>query len=133
MTRGYEQPTLFELTTRDVLETLGGLPPEKTAANVQAESDPPVPAGSVSAPEGQGQVFRPVSPLASISLHDVCATCGREITGSVFVILDYEELGAFCNQDCADERFRSYPSALARNDPPLLTRSDPPTFPLSPR
>jgi hypothetical protein len=42
--------------------------------------------------------------------------CGREITGSGFVIsrdpvgtgLDYEELGAFCNQDCGDKRVRSY-------------------------
>ncbi len=25
-----------------------------------------------------------------------------------FVILDYEELGAFCNQECGDRRFRSY-------------------------
>jgi len=24
------------------------------------------------------------------------------------VILDYEELGAFCDQDCGDKRFRSY-------------------------
>jgi hypothetical protein len=26
--------------------------------------------------------------------------CGREIKGRGFVILDYEELGACCNQDC---------------------------------
>ena len=41
-------------------------------------------------------------------LREVCAACGREITGSGYVILDYEELGAFCDQDCGDERFRSY-------------------------
>jgi hypothetical protein len=41
-------------------------------------------------------------------LHEVCAACGREISGAGFVILDYEELGAFCDQDCGDRRFRSY-------------------------
>jgi DNA-directed RNA polymerase subunit RPC12/RpoP len=41
-------------------------------------------------------------------LHEVCAACGREITGSGFVILDYEELGAFCEEECSDKRFRSY-------------------------
>jgi hypothetical protein len=41
-------------------------------------------------------------------LHEACAACGREISGTGFVILDYEELGAFCDQDCGDKRFRSY-------------------------
>jgi hypothetical protein len=41
-------------------------------------------------------------------LHEVCADCGRQISGSGFVILDYEELGAFCDQDCGDRCFRSY-------------------------
>jgi hypothetical protein len=41
-------------------------------------------------------------------LHEVCAACGRDISGTGFVILDYEELGAFCDQDCGDKRFRSY-------------------------
>ena len=43
-----------------------------------------------------------------MSLHEVWATCGRQITGSDFVILDYEELGAFSDQDRGDKRFRSY-------------------------
>jgi hypothetical protein len=43
-----------------------------------------------------------------LPLHEVCATCGREIAGSGFVILDYEEQGAFFNRDCGDKRFRSY-------------------------
>ncbi len=101
-----EQPTLFELTACDELELLEGIPAEKAAPNALAQSDPSVPAGSVSVPEGQ--VFRAVSPLASISLRDVCAACGGEITGRGFVILDYEELGTFCDQACADKRFRSY-------------------------
>jgi hypothetical protein len=41
-------------------------------------------------------------------LYEVCAACGREIKGSGFVILDYEDLGAFCDQDCGDKLFRSY-------------------------
>ncbi len=49
-----------------------------------------------------------ITKLVNMLLHEVCAACGREIRGSGFVILDYEELGAFCDQDCADKRFRSY-------------------------
>ena len=50
-------------------------------------------------------MFRAVSPLVGLGLHEVCAACGREITGSGFVILDYEELGAFCDQDSATNAF----------------------------
>jgi len=61
-------------------------------------------------------VFRAVSPWAKMPLREVCAACGREITGSGFVIsrdpvetgLDCDELGALCDQDCGDKRFRSY-------------------------
>jgi hypothetical protein len=49
-----------------------------------------------------------MSPLLAKSLRKVCAARGREISGCGFVILDYEELGAFCDQDCGDKRFRSY-------------------------
>ena len=38
-------------------------------------------------------MFRAVSPWATMPLHEVCSACGREISGSGFVILDYEELG----------------------------------------
>jgi hypothetical protein len=106
MARDYDQLTFFGLTACEELEHVQGLPPEKTAPNVPAESGPPVPANSVSAPEGE--VFRAVSPLASISLREVCAACGHDISGRGFVILDYEELGTFCDQDCADKCFRSY-------------------------
>jgi hypothetical protein len=53
-------------------------------------------------------MFTAVSWLANMPLHEVCGACGREISGSGFVILDYEELGAFCDQDCGDKGFRSY-------------------------
>ncbi len=54
------------------------------------------------------QEFRAVSLLANTSLREVCASCRAEILGLGFVILDYEELGAFCNEQCADKRFRLY-------------------------
>jgi recombinational DNA repair protein (RecF pathway) len=41
-------------------------------------------------------MFTAVSWLANMPLHEVCAACGREISGSGFVILDYGELGANC-------------------------------------
>jgi hypothetical protein len=53
-------------------------------------------------------LFRSVSPWADLTLHEVCAACGREIEGLGFVILDYEELGASCDQDCRDKLFRSH-------------------------
>jgi hypothetical protein len=51
--------------------------------------------------------FQAVSPLA-MGLREVCGSCTREIGSPGFVILDYEELGAFCNQECADRLFRLY-------------------------
>jgi len=101
-----EQPTLFELTTCDGFDPPPGLPTEDAAPDATPMSNLSAPEAKVS-PREPG-VFRAVSPWAGIPLHEVCAACGREIKGSGFVILDYEELGAFCDQDCGDRRFRSY-------------------------
>jgi hypothetical protein len=101
-----EQPTLFALTACDAFEPPRGIAAGHALPGVAPESDPSTPQGSIS-PREPG-VFRAVSPWASMPLHEVCASCGREITGSGFVILDYEELGAFCDQDCGDRRFRFY-------------------------
>ena len=116
-----EQPTLFELTACTEVEPLRGLAPEHAAPKVAPKSDPSVLEGKVFPRERQA--FRAVSPLAAMSLREVCAACGREISGSGFVIsrdpvpiiprprrtgLDYKELGAFCSQDCGDKSFRSY-------------------------
>ena len=49
-----------------------------------------------------------VSPLASMPFGNACAFCGLDVRPPGFVILDYEELGAFCNQECADRKFRLY-------------------------
>ena len=101
-----EQPTLFELTASNEFDPLGELPAEHAAQKVAPKSAPSLLEGKVF--PGELQAFRAVSPLAAMSLREVCAACGCEITGTGFVILDYEELGAFCNQDCGDRRFRSY-------------------------
>jgi hypothetical protein len=57
---------------------------------------------------GDGQVGSAVSPFAKFPLRETCAYCGREIGSSGCIIPDFEELGAFCSQDCADRRFRVY-------------------------
>ena len=49
-----------------------------------------------------------VQPRRVVLSHGPSLQCGREINGNGFVILDYEELGTFCDQDCGDRRFRSY-------------------------
>ena len=101
-----EQPTLFELTACDDFEPPRGLPPEKAVPSVSTRSALLTSKGNVSSTDPMA--FRAVSPWASMPLHEVCAACGRQITGGGFVILDYEELGAFCDQECGDKRFRSY-------------------------
>jgi hypothetical protein len=54
-----------------------------------------------------------VSPLANLSFRQSCAYCGRETGASGCIIPDFEELGAFCGQECADRRFRLYLKAEA--------------------
>jgi hypothetical protein len=54
------------------------------------------------------EVGSAVSPFAKFSLRETCAYCGREIGASGCIIPDFEELGSFCSQDCADRRFRVY-------------------------
>jgi hypothetical protein len=100
-----EQPTLFELTASDEFEPRLGPAPEYPSPSVTAKSALSTFEGDVSPTEPRAS--RAVSPWASTPLHEVCTACGREITGSGFVILDYEELGAFCNQECGDTLFRS--------------------------
>ena len=57
---------------------------------------------------GQPSPSRTVSPLANMLLTETCGFCGREVRPPGCVIPDYEELGAFCDQDCADRRFRMH-------------------------
>ena len=105
--RAIEQPTLF-----------GGFEPEGTGA--RSEPDAPMPGGLESSaaasrggdgtelPPAQGVTSHAVSPLAKMALREVCAYCGKEIQLPGFVILDFEDLGAFCNEVCGDRRFRLF-------------------------
>ena len=52
--------------------------------------------------------YRAVSPLSGIPLHEVCASCRNAVLLPGFVIPDFEELGAFCNETCGDRRFRRF-------------------------
>ena len=52
--------------------------------------------------------YRAISPRTSMPLHEICAACGRQVSGTGFVILDHEELGALCDPDFGDRYFRSY-------------------------
>ena len=58
----------------------------------------------LSAPTG----YRAASPLCGMPLHEVCASCGNEVLPPGFVIPDFEELGAFCDEACGDQRFRRF-------------------------
>lgn len=51
---------------------------------------------------------RTVFALANMSLKETCGFCGSEVHPPDYVLPDYEELRAFCNQDSADRRFRMY-------------------------
>ena len=105
--RAVEQPPLFSTVE-----------PEGTGA--ESEPGAPVPGdslGSSAATRGggpetglrpaQGATFHAVSPLSNL-LHEVCACCGKEIKLPGFVIPDFEDLGAFCNETCGDRRFRLF-------------------------
>ena len=93
-----EQPTLFAAALSQDAALLARGEPEGERSQVRVED------------------FRAVSPLANVGLREVCGFCTREISPPGFVILDYEELGAFCNQECADRRFRLYLYETADED-----------------
>jgi hypothetical protein len=105
--RAVKQPTLFEVVS-----------PEGRGAEI--EPGAPVRGNSLgrsAAPPVHGQrteqvltpaaTFHAVSPLTSL-LHEVCAHCGKEIQLPGFVIPDFEDLGAFCNEECGGRRFRLF-------------------------
>ena len=97
------QPMLFRDSCADpkVPQTLVGSISESFAPTASVEG--------AHRPQLRGLLpSRTVSPLANMSLKETCGFCGREVHPPGYVIPDYEELGAFCNQDCADRRFRMY-------------------------
>ncbi len=100
-----EQPTLFDAEVSR-LQAMAESIPEQPIAEPLLNQILTGPSANSSLPKKED--FRAVSPLANTTLREVCASCRAEILGLGFVILDYEELGAFCNQECADKRFRAY-------------------------
>ena len=105
--RAVEQPTLFRA-------------PEAEGAGVESEPRALVPRtgpGSSTATRADGQetkqrptqgaTFHAISPLYNL-LHEVCAYCGKQIQPPGFVIPDFDDLGAFCDEGCADRRFRLF-------------------------
>ena len=97
------QPMLFRESCTDAKGT-------RTSAGPSAEvAAHPLSADRGSSPQlREPMPSRAVSPLASMALGEVCAFCGREVQAPGYLIPDYEELGAFCSQECADRRFRMY-------------------------
>ena len=92
---------------------------ESQARGAESEPGAPLPGDLArsAAPGGGGDetdlrpaqrtTFHAVSPLSNL-LHEVCAYCGKEIQLPGFVIPDFEDLGAFCNEACGDGRFRLF-------------------------
>ena len=105
LSRTNEQPTLFEAEVSG-LQAVAESIPEQPITEPLLNQILTGPSPNCSLPEKED--FRAVSPLANTTLREVCASCRAEILGLGFVILDYEELGAFCNEECADKRFRAY-------------------------
>ena len=105
--RAVKQPTLFEavkLEGRGAESKPGGPMPGNclrcsAATRAYGEQTEQCPA--------QAATFHAISPLPNL-LHEVCAHCGKEIQLPGFVIPDFEDLGAFCNEACGDRRFRLF-------------------------
>jgi len=105
--RPVKQPTLFEvvkLEGRGAESKAGGPVPGNclrgsAATRAYGEQTEQCPA--------QAGTSHPISPLSNL-LHEVCAHCGKEIQLPGFVIPDFEDLGAFCNEGCGDRRFRLF-------------------------
>jgi hypothetical protein len=102
--RTVEQPTLFGAAQAEGLrdENEAGSPTCGISAGARdggqdsEQSNP------------QGAAFSAVSPLSTMPLGEVCAFCGKEIQPPGFVIQDFDDLGAFCNEACGDRRFRLF-------------------------
>ena len=105
LSRTNEQPTLFEAKASGPGAVAKSIP-ERPTADPLLNGHPAGPGPNSFLPEKEE--FRAVSPLSNMPLREVCASCHAEILERGFVILDYEELGAFCREECADEAFRSY-------------------------
>lgn len=99
------QPTLFGMTELAVRVEARRADPEISVQSFGTG----ITGSSVGGPQpAEAASYRVVSPLANMPLHEVCAFCGADVCAPGFVIPDYEELGAFCNEECGAKRFRLY-------------------------
>jgi hypothetical protein len=104
--RTVEQPTLFQAVKpegRDAESKLG-VPPGN---RLRCSAAPHVHSEQTEQCAAEAGKFHAISPLSNL-LHEVCAHCGKEIRLPGFVIPDFEDLGAFCNEACGDRRFRLF-------------------------
>jgi hypothetical protein len=105
--RAVKQPTLFEVVSpegRGAESKPGGSVPGNSLARSAAN---PVHGQQTEQRPVQAATFHAISPFSNL-LHEVCAHCGKEIQLPGFVIPDFEDLGAFCNEACGDRRFRLF-------------------------
>ena len=105
--RAVKQPTLFEVVSpegRRAESKAGGPVPGNSSGRSAAT---PVHGQQTEQCPAQAGTFHAISPLSNL-LHEVCGHCGKEIQLPGFVIPDFEDLGAFCNEACGDRRFRLF-------------------------
>jgi hypothetical protein len=104
--------TCYETTRQPLLFLDSCADPKAPQTPVGSISESSVPAASTEGADGpqlgDPSPSRTVSPVADMCLNETCGFCGRIVRLPGYVIPDYDELGAFCNQDCADRRFRMY-------------------------
>lgn len=100
----------YEMTRQHVLFRDSCADPKTSQTFVGSMSEwfaPSASAEGAHRPQLEGLLpSRTVSPLAKMSLKATCGFCRREVHPPGYVIPDFEELGAFCNQDCAERRFQ---------------------------
>jgi hypothetical protein len=99
------QPTLFDITQLAGRAQAPCKGPEMPARSLGPEIRGPFAGESREVETGP---FWSVSPFRNQPLNEVCAFCSAEVRAPGFVMLDFEELGVFCNEECGDKRFRLY-------------------------
>ena len=105
--RAMKQPTLFEAAKPEGRGTTSEPGAPVRGNRLGSSAATPAHGQQTEQPPAQGAAFHAVSPLSNL-LHEVCAYCGKEIQLPGFVIPDFEDLGAFCNEACGDRRFRLF-------------------------
>jgi hypothetical protein len=105
--RAVKQPTLFEVAKRERRGTTSDAGAPVRGNSLGSSAATPVHGQQTEQALTPAARFHAVSPLSNL-LHEVCAHCGKEIQLPGFVIPDFEDLGAFCNEACGDRQFRLF-------------------------